>query len=111
MPPKPAYAPQSPTIRQRSPVNRPSSVSPSSTYSTWPRPCIESIASDRVSVAFTGRPSRRATATATVCSTGSPALPPNAPPTNGAMTRTRFLSSWKVRAMAARAPCGIWVET
>ena len=45
MPPKPAYAPQSPITRQRSPVILPSSASPSSTYCTWPRPCIESIAS------------------------------------------------------------------
>ncbi len=88
-PPNPAYAPQSPTTRTRSPTIRPSAVSPSSAYCTWPRPCIESIASLRVSVHFTGQPRLRAAATTAAWSAMIPALPPKAPPTCGAMTRTR----------------------
>ena len=44
-PPKPAYAPASPTTRQRRPEMMPSAVSPSSAYCTCPRPCMESCAS------------------------------------------------------------------
>ena len=41
----------------------PSLRSPSSPNCTWPRPCIESIASLRVSLQATGRPRWRAAAT------------------------------------------------
>ena len=47
----------------RSPVIRPSRVSPSSAYWTAARPCIDRNASLRVSVQATGRPRLRAAAT------------------------------------------------
>src|SRR2546430_3347047 len=54
----------SPTTRQRSPVKRASRSRPSSTYCTWPRPCIATRFSLRVSIHDTDRPSWRATAMA-----------------------------------------------
>ncbi len=80
-PPKPAYAPHSPSTRSRRPVMVPSSLRPSSAYCTWPRPCIDSIASLRVSDHFTGWPSFRAASAIAAWSGPVPALPPKAPPT------------------------------
>ena len=70
---------------------RPSEVRPSSANCTCPRPCIESIASLRVSVHLTGRPRRTAARATAAWSVPMPALPPKAPPTCGATTRTSSL--------------------
>ena len=109
-PPNPAYAPHSPSIRSRSAVILPSEVRPSSAYCTWPRPCIESIASLRVSVHFTARPSFTAASATAPWSGPLPALPPNAPPTCGATTRTWSFSRPRVSASRSRDRCGCWVE-
>src|SRR5919197_235237 len=110
-PPKPAYAPESPTMRHRRPLMTPSLLSPSSTYCTCPRPCIVIRFSSRVSTQETGRPSDRAAASATTFSAATPALPPNAPPTCGATTRRRWTSRPRMPAAFCANPCGICVET
>ncbi len=111
-PPKPAYAPASPTMRTRMPTIVPSRLQPSSTYCTCPRPWGIAIRfSERVSIHFTGRCNRRAAATATVCSGPRPGLPPNAPPVWGAITRTAPTSNPKIGASLFATPCGICVDT
>ena len=47
----------------------------------------------------------------TACSGCKPGLPPNAPPTWGAITRMRSSSSSNILATRAATPCGICVET
>ena len=89
----------------------PSSLRPSSAYCTWPRPCIESIASLRVSDHFTARPSFRAASAIAAWSGPLPALPPKAPPTWGATTRTWDASTPIAWASRSRAMWGCWVET
>ena len=58
---------------------------------------------------FTGLPSRRATAKATISSGVCWSLPPNPPPTSGAMTRIFDSGTPVVAASANRRMCGIWV--
>ncbi len=76
----------------------------------WSRPWWPAISdSERVSVYLIGLPSRRATAqvihsSGVVCS-----LPPNPPPTSGAMTRIFDSGTPVVAASAKRRMCGIWV--
>ena len=76
----------------------------------WSRPWWPAISdSDLVSVYFTGLPRRRASAitihsSGVVCS-----LPPNPPPTSGAMTRIFDSGMPVVAASANRTMCGIWV--
>ena len=89
----------------------PSRLRPSSTYCTWPRPCIDSIASVRVSAHVTGRPSRRAARAIAAWSVLVPALPPKAPPTWGATTRTCSGSTPIVFARMSLAMWGCWVDT
>ena len=98
-------------LRARSPVIRPSRVSPSSANCTAARPCIESIASLRVSVHATGRPSARAAATIAPWVNVIPALPPKAPPTCGATTRSCCFSRPVYLARRSRVRCGCWVAT
>ncbi len=74
----------------------------------WSRPwCPESSDSDRVSVYLTGLPRRRATAMVTYSSGVVCSLPPNPPPTSGAMTRTFDSGMPIVAAMRKRRMWGI----
>ncbi len=63
----------------------------------------------RVSVYFTGLPRRRATAQAMNSSGVVCSLPPNPPPTSGAITRICDSGTPVVAASAKRRMCGIWV--
>ena len=88
----------------------PSFFAASVSFCHWSRPwCADISDSERVSVYFTGLPSRRATAqmihsSGVVCS-----LPPKPPPTSGAMTRILDSGTPVVAASANRRMCGIWV--
>ncbi len=88
----------------------PSLVADSVSFCHWSRPWWPDIIdSERVSVYFTGFPSRRATAqvihsSGVVCS-----LPPKPPPTSGAMTRIFDSETPVVAASANRRMCGTWV--
>ncbi len=64
----------------------------------------------RVSVYFTGFSSRRATAKLIHSSGVSASLPPNPPPTSGAITRIFDSETPVVAASANRTMCGICVE-
>ena len=76
----------------------------------WSRPWWAVIRdSDRVSVYFTGLPSRRATAKVIISSGVCWSLPPKPPPTSGAMTRILDSGTPVVAARAKRRMCGIWV--
>ena len=69
----------------------------------------ESRLSERVSVYLTGLPTRWAAKNASISSSVSCSLPPNPPPTSGAMTRI-FCSGVPVSsAIRKRRMCGIWV--
>ena len=63
------YAPRSATIRTLSPVSVPSRLAPSVTCATWSRPWWDVVmCSERDSVHFTGRPTRRASASTSASS-------------------------------------------
>ena len=66
--------------------------------------------SDRVSVYFTGRPSRRPSRKAIHSSGVIWSFPPNPPPTSGAITRIFDSGTPVVAARANRTMCGICVE-
>ncbi len=76
----------------------------------WSRPWwAEIIDSERVSVYLQGRPSVRATAIVVNSSGVVCSLPPNPPPTSGAMTRILDSGMPVVAAMTNRRMCGTWV--
>jgi hypothetical protein len=68
------------------------------------------IDSDRDSVYFTGLPSLRATRVQMNSSGVTWSLPPNPPPTSGAMTRILCSGIPRERASIVRRTCGICVE-
>ena len=88
----------------------PSLVAASVSVCHWSRPWWpETSDSERVSVYLHGLPSRRATARVANSSGVVCSLPPNPPPTSGAMTRTFDSGMPVVAAMRKRRMCGIWV--
>ena len=92
------------------PVTLPSLSAARVSVCTWSRPWWADIRlSLRVSVYFTGLPSRRATAQAIHSSGVVWSLPPKPPPTSGAMTRIFDSGTPVVAARANRRMCGIWV--
>ena len=94
-----------------SPVTRPSLVADSVSFWIWSRPwCAVRIDSVRVSVNFTGLPSRRATRKQTSSSGVNCSLPPNPPPTSGAITRIFDSGTPVTTARKNRTKCGTWVE-
>ena len=68
------------------------------------------IDSVRVSVNFTGLPSRRATRKQTSSSGVNCSLPPKPPPTSGAITRIFDSGTPVTTARKNRTKCGTWVE-
>ena len=88
----------------------PSFSADSVSFCHWSRPWWALISdSERVSVYFTGLPSRRPTAQAIHSSGVTWSLPPKPPPTSGAMTRILDSGTPVVAASANRTMCGIWV--
>ena len=88
----------------------PSFSADSVSFCHWSRPWWALISdSERVSVYFTGLPSRRPTAQAIHSSGVTWSLPPKPPPTSGAMTRIFDSGTPVVAASANRTMCGIWV--
>ena len=76
----------------------------------WSRPWCAAISdSERVSVYLTGLPSRRATSSVMISSGVTCSLPPNPPPTSGAMTRSLCSGMPGDSAIITRRMCGIWV--
>ena len=76
----------------------------------WSRPWwAASSDSERVSVHFTGLPSFCAIARQSISSGSTPILPPNPPPTSGAMTRILASGTPIVAAVIVRRMCGTWV--
>ena len=74
--------------RSLMPVILPSLVAPSSTSSTWARPCcIEIMVSQRLSTYRTGLSSLSAIAASATCSGYVAMRAPNPPPTVGTVTR------------------------
>ena len=70
---------------------------------------VETRSSRRSLVHFTGRPSLRAAAATRISSGYTDALPPNPPPTSGAITRTLLAGRSSASARASRTMPGIWV--
>ena len=92
------------------PVTVPSFSAERVSFCHWSRPWWPEMSdSDRVSVYFTGFWSRRATAQAMNSSGVVWSLPPNPPPTSGAITRIFDSGTPVVAASANRRMCGIWV--
>ena len=92
------------------PVTVPSFSAASVSVCHWSRPWWAlTRLSLRVSVYFTGFISRRAAAQAIHSSGVVCSLPPNPPPTSGAMTRIFDSGTPVVAASAKRRMCGIWV--
>ena len=76
----------------------------------WSRPwCADISDSERDSVYFTGLPSLRATSVVMISSGVTGILPPNPPPTSGAITRTLCSGMPSVSASIVRRMCGICV--
>ena len=76
----------------------------------WSRPWWAAISdSERVSVYLTGLPIRRRDRQAIHSSGVIWSLPPNPPPTSGAITRIFDSGMPVVAASANRTMCGIWV--
>ena len=78
---------------------------------SWSRPWwADRMLSERVSVYLTGLPTRFAAMNVSISSPVTCSLPPNPPPTSGAMTRT-FCSGVPVSsAIRNRRMCGICVD-
>ena len=92
------------------PVRVPSFFAVSARSWIWSRPWWAANSdSERVSVHLTGLPSFRATATQSISSGSTPILPPNPPPTSGAITRTFDSGTPIVTVVMVRRMCGIWV--
>src|SRR6266540_2199879 len=71
--------------------------------------CAETIASERVSVYLTGLPTRSAARNVISSSGVTWSLPPNPPPTSGAITRILCSGTPVTSASISRRMCGIWV--
>ncbi len=92
------------------PVTVPSRFAVIVMFWIWSRPWWADISdSERDSVYFTGLFSRRATSTLMISSGVTGILPPNPPPTSGAMTRTLCSGMPSVSASITRRMCGICV--
>jgi hypothetical protein len=90
-----------------SPRTRPSRVAVISTSWIMSRPWVVAWKSSRRdAVHFTGRPSRRATASAMASSAYTLSLPPKAPPTSGAMTRSLCSGMPHIVDIRIRTKCG-----
>jgi hypothetical protein len=105
-----AYAPTSPYRWTSRPVTVPSRRAVIVMSWIWSRPwCAASSDSDLDSVYFTGLPSARATSRQRTSSGATAILPPNPPPTSGAMTRILCSGMPRVAASNVRRTCGICV--
>ncbi len=92
------------------PVNFPSRVAVSVISWIWSRPWCALISDSlRDSVNLTGLFSLRATSVQITSSGVTCSLPPNPPPTSGAMTRTLCSGMPSVRPSMVRRMCGICV--
>ncbi len=89
---------------------RPSESAAILTRCHWSRPwCTVMLPSLRDSVHLTGRPSLRATSTASTSSAVTCSFEPKPPPTSGAITRMSCSPMPVTRASMTRSTCGIWV--
>jgi len=78
---------------------------------SWSRPwIIETIASERVSIHFTGRPHSFERLRQRVLLACTLIFEPNPPPTSGAITRTFDSGAPQIAATNVRTKCGTWVE-
>ena len=101
--------PRSPTIRPRIPVNTPERVTPSSRSISCPGAGLAAAKSSvRPKTIRTGRRSFSAAAAASGSEIIS--LPPNAPPSGSALTRTRSSDSPSISAIPWRTMNAPWVE-
>ena len=90
---------------------RPSASAASRSRWIWSRPwCTATLPSDLVSVHLTGRPSLRASSSASTSSAVTCSFEPKPPPTSGAMTRSLCSGMPVTRASMTRSTCGICVE-
>ncbi len=88
----------------------PSLVAARVSFCHWSRPWWAAISdSDRVSVYFTGLPSRRAAMKVMNSSGVTWSLPPKPPPTSGAITRILDSDMPRIAASRNRRMCGFWV--
>ena len=89
----------------------PSRVAPTVMCWTCPRPCVVATwCSERVSVHFTGRLSRRARTSARASSAYTLSFAPKPPPTSGATTRSLVSEMPQIAARMSRTKCGTCVE-
>ena len=96
--------------RARTAVTLPSASAASSMCCSWPRPWMVATAfSLRPSVHRVAVPRRRASATAISSSAYTFSFEPNAPPTDGATTRSFCSGTPQVAAIITLRMWGIWV--
>ncbi len=104
------YAPRSASRSTLSALTLPCRSAARVSRCHWSRPWWALISDSlRVSVYFTGLPTRRAIATVIHSSGVVWSLPPKPPPTSGAITRSLDSGMPVVAASAKRRMCGIWV--